>query len=172
MKGLNVPDERIERSWWKVWAFLRKGLSVPDERFERSWWKGISETRLAHYILNTQTFIRNAQTFHQERSILSSGTFKPFIRNAQTFHQERWNLSPGTLNPFIRNVQTFHQERSKSKDWKVKVWAFLRKGLSVPDERFERSWWKGISETRLAHYILYLRFFFSNFIAVIYFKWL
>jgi hypothetical protein len=30
--------------------------------------------------------------------------------------------------------------------------------LSVPDERFERSWWKGISETRLAHYILYLRF--------------
>ena len=46
MKGLNVPDERIERSWWKVWAFLMKvwvflmkGLSVPDERFEHSWGK-------------------------------------------------------------------------------------------------------------------------------------
>jgi hypothetical protein len=37
--------------------------------------------------------------------ILSSGTLNPFIRNAQTFHQERSNLSSGTLKPFIRNAE-------------------------------------------------------------------
>jgi hypothetical protein len=45
-----------------------KGLSIPEERFASG---------------TLKPFIRNAETFHQERSILSSGTFKPFIRNAQ-----------------------------------------------------------------------------------------